>query len=213
MSFGFDYVYDKVPYDKLRDNDVAGFIQQIWMRSSNDKSHSFFFTENHDENRAVCVFGNPQKANDAAACLMTFPGMRFFNTNQWEGPSNKIDVHLRRANEERPVYECISFYDKLFEILKLDSMKFGEFIQLNVDGSNSIPAWSYSYDGEHILVTVNYANYRSGGYIKLNDLPNQSTFSFKEMFSGKIYYYDNSEVRNKGIFVLLDPYQVQIFKY
>lgn len=93
-------------------------------------------------------------------------------------------------------------------------MKFGEFIQLNVDGSNSIPAWSYSYDGEHILVTVNYANYRSGGYIKLNDLPNQSTVSFKEMFSGKIYYYyDNSEVRNKGAFVLLDPYQVQIFKY
>ena len=67
--------------------------------------------------------------------------MRFFNTNQWEGPSNKIDVHLRRANSERPIFECISFYDKLFEILKMDCMKFGEFVQLNVDGSGSIPAF------------------------------------------------------------------------
>ena len=130
--------------------------------------------------------------------------MRFFNINQWEGPSNKIDVHLRRANPERPVYECVNFYQKLFEILKLDCMRFGEFTQLNVEGSGTIPAWTYSYNGEHVLVTVNYCGYRS---------PNQATISFKELLSEQVYYRDSQELRNKGIYVLLEPYQVQILKY
>ena len=169
ISLGFDYAYDKIPYDRLRDNNVADFIQQISSRSREYKSHGCFFTENHDEKRAVAVFGNYQKANAAAACLLTLPGMRFFNINQWEGPRNRIDVHLRRGNPEPVNTECVQFYNKLFEVLKLDCMKYGEFTQLNVEGA-TIPAWSYSYGNEHILVTANYNSERAGGWVRLNDL-------------------------------------------
>lgn len=213
IECGFDYAYDKIPYDKLVYNNVYEFTQQIWARSRDYKSHGCFFTENHDEKRAVAAFETYQKANAAAALLLTLPGMRFFNMYQWEGPRNRVVVQLRRAAPEAPNIECIHFYDKLFEILKLKCMKYGEFTQINVEGSSTIPAWTYSYNNEHILVTVNYCGYRSGGYIKLNDLPNVQSVPFKEMISGQIYYRNPSEVRNKGLFVLLEPYQVQIFKY
>ncbi|KAK8881185.1 hypothetical protein M9Y10_003916 [Tritrichomonas musculus] len=213
IQCGFDYAYDKIPYDQLVYNNVGEFTQQIWNRSREYKSHGCFFTENHDEKRAVAVFGTYQRANAAAALLLTLPGMRFFNMNQWEGPRNKIDTHLRRALPEEPIPECIHFYDKLFEILKLDCMRKGEFVQYNIDGSGTIPVWTYTYNNEHIIVTVNFSDNCSGGFIKLNNLPNQEKVDFIEMFSGKIFTYNLSEIKEKGFFVLLDPYQAQIFKY
>lgn len=212
VNFGFDYAYDKIPYDKLRDGQTQEFIQQISSRSRDYKSHGCFFTENHDERRAVAVFGNIQKANAAAACLLTLPGMRFFNQEQWNGPRNKIDVHLRRANSEDPNAECIQFYNKLFDILKLNCMKNGEFTQLNVEGA-TIPAWSYTLENERILVTVNYNPVRSGGWVRLPYAPNGEIIALKEMISGITYYRNGEEARSKGLLVVLDPYQVQIFKY
>lgn len=213
IECGFDYAYDKPPYDQLVWNNVGEFTQQIWNRSREYKSHGCFFTENHDEKRAVAVFGSIQKADAAAALLLTLPGMRFFNMNQWEGPRNKIDTHLRRALPEQQNDECLHFYERLFEVLKLNCMKNGEFIQLNIDGSNTIPVWTYSTSDEHVIVTVNYSDNCSGGFIKLNNLPEKDKIDFTELMSGKVFSYNLAEIKEKGFFVLLDPYQVQIFKY
>ncbi|OHT13427.1 Alpha amylase, catalytic domain containing protein [Tritrichomonas foetus] len=214
INLGFDFAYDKVPYDKLTYKDAPGFIQEIWNRNRDYKSHCCFFTENHDEKRAVAnFFYNYQAANAAAGALLTLPGMRFFNQEQWNGPSNKIDVHLRRANYEQPNQACVTFYDKLFQVLKLECMTQGEFTQLNVDGSNSIAAWKYSYGDEHVLVAVNFADNQAGGWIKISDAPQGSNIPVLEMISGETYYRDGNELRNSGIFVLLNQYQVQIFKY
>ena len=92
-------------------------------------------------------------------------------------------------------------------------MRKGEFVQYNIDGSGTIPVWTYTYNNENIIVTVNFSDNCSGGFIKLNNLPNQEKVDFIEMFSGKIFTYNLSEIKEKGFFVLLDPYQAQIFKY
>lgn len=213
VDLGFNYVYDKIPYDRLRDNEVSDFISQVIQRSSKVKSHRCFFTENHDENRAVQTFGGYTKANAAAALLLTLPGMRFINTFQWEGPRNKIDVHLRRANDEVPNNECIQFYEKLFKVLKLNCMKYGEFFQLNVDGAVNVPAWSYSYENENILIVVNYGDNKSSGFVRLPYAPNGEIIPLVEVLSGNNFYRDGNELRSKGLFVILEPYQVQIYKY
>lgn len=213
IGMGFDYAYDKIPYDSLTWNNPQGFIQNIRDRTADYKSHGCYFTENHDEKRAIRNFGDYRKANAAAALLLTLPGLRFFNQEQWNGPANKIDVHLRRANPEAPIPECVTFYNKLFKILQLDCMKLGEFTQLSIDGSTTIPAWKYSYGDEHILVTVNYNENQSGGYIQLPDAPEGSGIPVYELISGTTYYRDGTEMRTKGLFVLLDGYQIQIFRY
>ena len=133
--------------------------------------------------------------------------------NQWEGPRNKIDTHLRRALPEKPIPECLHFYDKLFEVLKLDCMKKGEFVQKNIEGSGTIPVWTYNYNDQHVIVTVNYADNQSGGFIRLDNLPNNQKVEFKEMMSDKVFSYDLDQIKEKGFFVLLDPYQIQIFTY
>ena len=213
VSLGFDYAYDKVPYDKLTYQDPAGFIQQIWNRNDEYKSHMCFFTENHDEKRAISnFFGNYYAANAAAAALLTLPGMRFFNQDQWFGPKYKIDVHLRRAPDEQPNQVCVQFYEKLFNILKMNCMRNGKFTQLNCEGA-AIPAWKYVLGDERILVTVNFGSGRMCGSIKLDDAPYGDNIPVQELISGETYYRNGNELRNNGLYVILDQYQVQIFKY
>ncbi|KAH0788463.1 alpha-amylase family protein [Histomonas meleagridis] len=213
VSLGFDYAYDKIPYDKLTYQDPSGFIQEIRNRNNEYMSHMCYFTENHDEKRAVAnFFNNYDAANAAAAALLTLPGMRFFNQDQWLGPKNKIDVHLRRANAEPPNSVCVYFYSKLFEILKMDVMRNGEFQQLTCEGA-AISAWKYSLGDEHILVTVNFGSGTAGGAIKLDDAPQCDKITVKELLTGDNYERNGYELRNSGLFVILDQYQVQIFKY
>lgn len=213
VSLGFDYAYDKIPYDKLTYKDPAGFIQQIWNRDAEYKSHMCFFTENHDEKRAVSnFFGNYNAANAAAAALLTLPGMRFFNQDQWLGPTYKIDVHLRRAPDEEPNQVCVQFYDKLFTILKMNCMRNGVFTQLNCNGA-SISAWKYVLGDERVLVTVNFGDSTMGGSIVLDDAPDGDNIEVKELIADVTYYRKGSELRSSGLYVILDQYQVQIFKY
>lgn len=213
MDCGFDYAYDKLPYDSLTYDNPSEFRRLIRIRTPEYKSHGAYFTENHDEKRAVANFGySYKKANAAAGCLLTLPGMRFFNQQQWFGPENKIVVQLRRAKSEHVNQDCVSFYDRLFEVLKLPSMKYGEFQQLDVVGSVNVIAYTYAYKDEHVLIAVNYSPNRSGCSIRLEDAP-EGTVSFVEMIQQKTIQVDSTEVRNQGLYVVFEPYQVQVFKY
>lgn len=212
-SFGFDYTYDKDCLDKLYYHDVKGFQQLLWNSDINYKQHLAHFTENHDEPRTMEKFWNWAPAADcAAASLLTLPGLRFFNQDQWLGYKNKIDVHLRRAADDAENEDVKAFYDKLFALLKTDALRLGTFTQLNVDGSDTIPAWRYAYGNERYLIMANFNENQSGGRVVLDDCPLGQT-TFTDFITGDVYTRDGSEVRSSGLSVVLGHYQVQIFKY
>jgi len=213
-SFGFDYTYDKEMLDKLFYHDVKGFQQMLWNTDINYKQHLAHFTENHDEPRTTDKFWNwNPAAKSAAALLLTLPGLRFFNQHQWLGYSKKIDVHLRRAVDEQPRQDIVDFYNKLFAILDMDALKNGVFTQLNCQGSDTIPAWKYAKGNQHVLIASNFNEHTSGGAIVLNDAPGTGDIPVKELISGVTYYRNAEELRTKGIYVVLEQYQVQIFQY
>lgn len=212
---GFDYTYDKDLLDNLRDRNLYQFKETLWRTDFGYKTHLAHFTENHDEPRAVSLFNDNYNAADAAAvALLTLPGCRFFFQEQENGFSRKLDVHLRRAVSETPNGKVQYFYQKLFEILAMDALVDGEFTQLSIDGSDTILTWKWVKGEQHILVTVNFGDNQSGGFIVCNDAPlSGSTIPVNELINEVVYNRDPNEMRTKGLFVLLDAYQVQIFNY
>lgn len=212
---GFDYTYDKSPLDALKNNNVDQFKNLISQKDLKYKQHLAHFIENHDEERAMEIFGdNYQKTDCAAVALLTLPGLRFFFQDQWFGYSRKLDVHLRRAISEDPNNNVVFFYNKFFEILKKHALKEGTWTWLTIDGSNTIVTWKWVNGGQHILVTANFGDGQSGGYIKCDDAPlSGKTIPVVELLSDTTYQRDPEEMRNKGLFVLLDGYQCQIFEY
>lgn len=212
---GFDYTYDKDLLDNLRDRNVYQFKQTISNTDINYKRHLAHFTENHDEPRAVSLFNDNYEAADAAAvALLTLPGLRFFFQEQWNGYSRKLDVHLRRAISETPNGKVQYFYKRLFQILKMNALVDGEFTVLGIQGSDTILTWKWTKGDQHVLVTVNFGDNQSGGFIVCDDAPlNGSTIPVTELFTDVVYNRDPNEMRSQGLFVLLDGYQVQVFNY
>jgi glycosidase len=210
---GFDFVYDKDPLDRLRHRDLGGFKQLLW--ASQHRFGLAHFVENHDEPRAVALFGgNVGAANAAAAALLTLPGMRFVNQDQWNGYSNKIDVHLRRGSPENPQEVAVSFWERFFKVLRADALKHGNFILKEITGSDTILIWKWVKDEEHILVGVNFSAHRSGGFVLCEDAPLRGgPIPVRDLLSGTVYDRDSSELRSHGLCLVLEPYEVQIMAY
>ncbi|KAH0786433.1 alpha-amylase family protein [Histomonas meleagridis] len=212
---GFDYTYDKDLLDNLRDGNVWQFKQTVYNTDLSYKKRLAHFTENHDEPRSIAnMGGNVERADAAAAALLTLPGLRFFFQNQNDGLTKKLDVHLRRAVSESPNSKVQYFYNKLYSILNMEALKTGDFTMQTITGSDTILTWKWVKGDSHVLVTVNFSPNQSGGYIICSDAPlSGSTIPVKEMINDVVYDRDPNEMRSNGLFVLLDGYQVQIFEY
>ncbi|HYO89072.1 MAG TPA: alpha-amylase family glycosyl hydrolase, partial [Candidatus Limnocylindrales bacterium] len=68
LALGFDYVYDKVFYDRLITGDAVGLRQHL-IAPAEYQRHTMRFIENHDEPRAFTALG-PQRSYPAAAVLL-----------------------------------------------------------------------------------------------------------------------------------------------
>jgi glycosidase len=211
LNFGFDYVYDKELLDDLCHGSLDAFRSNM-MRLTDRYVH---FIENHDEVRAIARFhDNEKKAMAAAAALLTLPGMRLVNFNQWLGYHNTIDVHLRRAPPETYRSETFAFYKKLTELLGSDALKYGEWTPLEVSESETVLAWKWVKEQERFAIVVNFSSNGSGGFVRLDDAPTeQPKIAVTEFYSGEVYERDPVEMREVGLTLLLEPYQVQVLQY
>jgi hypothetical protein len=211
-NLGFDYSYDKEAIDQLVAHDVSGLISKLKKLDLNVLSH---FTENHDEPRSMATFWNYAPASDAAsAALLSLPGVRLVFQDQWYGFAKKLDVHLRRAVKEDPSPEVQSFFNSLFTILKMDSVLKGTFTIMTCNGGSNVLTWRWVKGDEHVLFCVNFGESQQFGSIICDDAPTSSeTIPVVELMSGTTYYRNPAEMRTTGLNVILDAYQVQVFKY
>ena len=95
---GFDYTYDKRLYDRLREGHARPVREHLYAGLDfQDKMARFL--ENHDEPRAAAAFPPGQHR---AAAVITFlsPGLRFFHQGQFTGSRKRISPHLVRGPVE-----------------------------------------------------------------------------------------------------------------
>ena len=171
LAMGFDYAYDKTLYDLMAKRDVRG-LRDYLQSPVEFQERMIRFLENHDEKRALAVFGQ-----DNIRCAMviqaTLPGMRFWQDGQFEGAQVRIPVQMRRFPEE-PLNKGLSRFSKML-LHEVDHPVFhdGCFEIRSTSGwednqsHENLLAWSWSTDRERRLIVSNLSHASAQGYVQL----------------------------------------------
>jgi glycosidase len=133
QQFGFDFTYDKPLYDRLASNDISGTKQHLLADWEFTRKLARF-TENHDWERAVEVFGLNHRA--ASLLMLTIPGLRLLHQGQLQGYRQTVSVYLRRLPSELEDQEVVAFYDRLLRVMDNRAIQKGDFQMLDVVNAN-----------------------------------------------------------------------------
>lgn len=219
-QLGFDYVYDKILYELIIQGNVP-LLNEYIKQNFKYKKNKFLFIENHDEQRSAATFP-PEKLKAAATLIYTLPASKLIYEGQLEGRKYRHAIQLKRIFDESINYNLLNFYKLLLKDLKKSSIKNGYFKFLTPQ-----PAWEnnpayknfiiYLYendDHEKDLIVINLSPYQSQCKVKIDclDLINKQ-FLIKDRLSDEKYYRDGNEMFYNGLYLILKPYQSQIFEF
>ncbi|KAL9646984.1 hypothetical protein ABK040_013840 [Willaertia magna] len=222
QSLGFDFTYDKDLYDLLttRNNyqNIHNYLNNIELSYL---QHSTHFVENHDQIRAVVNFGGVPRSIAACAISFSIPGMKFNFMGQWEGKQNQLVVQLRRSTNENVNGQSLQFYQTFIPIVSNFSSNpnaiysFKPVTQSSQDSSVFAFHWRIPGESTSYLICINYSESRGSGAIVLDDVPNvNQNIILTDVLNGNTQYPRNAQqLRTDGLFVVLNSYQIQVFKY
>ena len=212
QALGFDFVYDKSLYDKLR----ASSASEIRGYLAVDRQGALRFIENHDEERAATAFVR-ERSLAAATVLATVPGLRMFHYGQLEGRRLRQPVQLIREPQETPDPEIVRFYDRLLTATNSPAFHHGLWELLDVSGPpgddshRGLLTWQWQYAKQRKIVAVNYSAAPALGFLRLPmpAIPS-GNFTVQDELSGKSLALDAAKIAAQGLLVELQPWRAQI---
>jgi len=218
LNFGFDYVYDKTFYNILFKEDVQGLkaylsspvvLQEKMVR----------FLENHDEPRALQVFGS-KKIRCAMVIHATLPGMRFWQHGQLEGSRIRTPVQLRRSPAEPTQNDLRGFFHKLLREINEPVFHNGDWELCQTSGwpdnqsHLNLLAWCWRRLEERRLVVINFSSSPAQGYVKFsgNWLPKVQHLFFRDPLKDESFLRSEKDFRNLGMYVGLEEMDFHFFR-
>ncbi len=220
QQLGFDYTYDKVFYDRLRNMTAQDVIGHLRAEKLYQK-RSVRFIDNHDEEPSIVCFNNKRKALCSGVMVSTVRGMRFYNDMQIKGVNIKIPVQIKSMDVERyRDIEVEKFYEKLLRIVDHPAFHGGEWelcevLPLNNEDSSfkNIIAYKWMQMRTVKIVVINYSSVFSSGRVMVSFRLKNGMVTLYEEFSERFFSYSHQDV-SKGI-VLKDiqPFGFFIFDY
>lgn len=217
MQQGFDFCYDKRLYERLA-NDNANRVLEHLQADWNYQKKLLRFIENHDEPRAVTVFG--EEASKAAAMIaLTLPGARLIYDGQMRGYEIKVPVQLRRNPTEDDNLDLMEFYEKLIKALpgeEFNSAKWSLCKSQPIIGEDhsykNLVAYQWWNDTERRVIVVNYSLRPSKARIQIENIDyGSSKWQFTDMISEQKYSYFGENLSKNGLYVELAPWKGHIF--
>ena len=219
LQQGFDYVYDKPLYDRLAD----GAVRAVWEHLRTDLAYqqrTVRFIENHDELRAMEVFG-PDRHAVAAALVTTLPGAALLHEGQLAGHRIKLPVQLSRRPAEPDDPQVLAFYRALLAEVQHPVYHEGTWQlletypawDLNATHRNLI-AYIWQQGEERRLIVVNYSAGSAQGRIRLPGYGLQSqTWTLRDALSGEEYVRSGDEMAREGLYVDLRPWGMHVLRF
>ncbi|MDX9788170.1 MAG: alpha-amylase family glycosyl hydrolase [Desulfobacterales bacterium] len=215
---GFDYTYDKRLYDRLR-KESAGPVRAHFLAGRDYQDKLARFLENHDEPRAAATF-SPEAHKAAAAITFLSPGLRFFHQGQMEGKQKRISPHLCRGPEEPVNPELVSFYHRLFSVLRHRVFRNGQW-QLLQCTSAWEGNWTWACfvafawegrDGEKMIVAVNYGPSQGQCFIRFpfTDL-GDSHWRLSDLLGDAQYDRDGNDLHSRGLYLDEPAWKASVF--
>ena len=214
QQLGFDFVYDKRMYERLRyggPEDVKAHLQA----DLSFQEKLVRFLENHDEERSVAVFEST-RLRAASVIAATIPGMTMYHQGQLEGRRTRIPLQLRRSAAEPADEELQAFYQELLRITRDSAFKSGEWELLYPTSAGdetyrNVVAYAWRASGRLKVVTVNFSGDWGQARIPLKLRASSGNYRLKDELTGEVYDRDSGELANPGLHVLLNGYQSHIF--
>jgi hypothetical protein len=216
LDMGFDFVYDKTLYDRLRfslPSDIRSYIAA----GDLPRERTMHFIENHDEPRAATVFGR-ERSLAAAVVIATVPGLRLFHDGQFECKRIHLPLQLVREPLEDIDDEVLRFYSRLLTICNDPAFHEGEWRLIETsqawEGNAShqnLLAWSWRYSNWLKIVVINYASYQSQGRLKLPvQLESGARVAYLDEVARVKYEGNSDEINEQGLYVDLGSWRSHI---
>ena len=215
LRLGFDYVYDKAGYDRLRALDTMGYKHGL-LDEGDQLGRKVRFLENHDEDRLAAAF--PARALQSSAVIhATSPGLRLFHHGQLEGWKTRLPVQLGREPAERTDPDVASFYRRLLDVTKAPVFKQGKARVLDVapafegDGSfRSVVGFAYAKGDEAAVVAVNQGEQTGSGYLRFPEGFwhgwRRAELHDRLAEPEEVYVRDREDLEKRGLYVRLEPF-------
>lgn len=217
MQQGFDYCYDKRLYERLANEKAERIVEHLQADWDYQKK-LLRFIENHDEPRAVSVFG--EEASKAAAIIaLTLPGAKLIYEGQMRGYEIKLPVQLGRNPTEEDNLDIMEFYEKLVKAVPGKRYSDGQWSLCELfsvggdDHSNkNIVAFQWWKENERRVIVVNYSLRPSKANIQIQGIEyGNSKWQFTDLLSEKKYSHFGENLNKNGLYVELDPWKGYIF--
>jgi len=216
QQHGFDFVYDKRLYDRLRHENA----ESIRLHLAADLSYQgklVRFLENHDECRAAAAFP-PPKERAAAVAFASLPGARLFHEGQFTGRKIRLPVFLGRLPQEPEDRALRSFYQNLTRCVAEPAFRDGEWRLCQCSGwpdnqsCQNLLAWTWQLGQQRYLIVVNFSDTSAQGLVQLpwSNLGGQA-WRLSDPLSGAIYDRDGQEMLNPGLYVELSAWNYHLF--
>ncbi|MBD3410494.1 MAG: glycosidase [Ignavibacteriales bacterium] len=218
MKTGFDFVYDKRLYDRLR-HERARPIRDHLNADEAYSKRCVRFIENHDEARAANALGF-DRSQAAAVIIATIEGMRLFHDGQFEGRRIKLPLQLGREPDENEHPPLKAFYERLFELANDETFHVGDFRVLRPepagphdDTFHNLVAYERASRDKTRVVVVNYSGVTSRCRLKL-ELPGfEEELQLVDLLQRKSYRRSAKEIRTEGLFVRLGAWRAHVFAF
>lgn len=218
LEQGFDLVYDKRLYDRLRGGDAPGVRAHIAAVADHDRK-LLRFLENHDEARAAEAFSR-ESLRAAALALFTLPGAKLVHEGQLEGRRVRLPVQLGRRPEEPVDRELAGFYAQLLALTRAAVFQQGQWQSCVCAGwpdnatFESLLAWCWCLGSEYRLVIVNLAAHESQGRVRVprGELVGRH-LQLNDLLSGEGYERDGDELTAAGLYVNLPAWGGHLFAF
>ncbi len=221
LNLGFDYIYDKEGYDRLRALDTPALERGL--RAEGDlQTHMVRFVENHDEDRMASAFQG-KSFYSAAVMHAALPGMRLFHHGQLEGKLIKLPVQLGREPEEPLDEEIRSFYDRLLRETRDPLFKRGDGQVLPVtpafegdEGNRRLVVIAYRNGREASVVAVNHSELPSSGYAWFppDFWAGWEEVVFQDVMSEQedVYPRAREALEKEGLYIKLPPFGYHLLR-
>ena len=219
QQLGFDYTYDKVLLDRLRNGsgeDVAAHLRA----DAEYQRRSVRFIENHDEPRAAATL-SPGRQRSAAFVVATIPGMLLLHDGQLEGARVHTPIELGRRPEEPPDEGLRTFYRGLLDAVGGRAFRLGTPVRLEPRSTwegdpthGGFLAWLWVGPGRELRLAVVNLGPSTGRCFVPFGVPGFAgrTIVFEDLLSDARYERDGQDLLDRGLYLELAPDGHHLFR-
>jgi len=218
LQQGFDYVYDKMLYDRIMERDVQKLRQHL-LAPLIYQRRTLRFIENHDEQRAYSTLGE-QRSVPAAVLINTLPGGVLLHDGQFVGRKIKLPVQISRQPDEPSDEKLAAFYKRLLSETH-DPIYSGDWTLFDIASNGDVAHFNllaygwYRQGHSDRLIVINLTEHRSKGWVHLrrwNWLAGRR-WRLHDTLDGAQYDRSGDELTERGLFIDLEPYEAHILKF